>query len=211
MIPTEVLKHEHTIVRLVLRAVERHSAFIEKNDAVDDVAIGKMLDFFHGFVDKCHHTKEEKHLFPWVEQHERGEELGIDALLLEHEEGRRIAKAVAESLPRAAQGECKAIEDLGKHLAAYVDLLDVHIEREEDELFPAVDDMLESSDSEILIEAFEDVEAEEMGEGVHEKYHQIAHELSDRAPSASHTVALKKPVGRNVVKKAPVRKRTAKK
>jgi len=29
-----------------------------------------------------------------------------------------------------------------------------------------------------LVKAFDQVEAEEIGEGVHEKYHQLAHELS---------------------------------
>ena len=211
MTPTEVLKREHTVVRLVLKAVERHLGFIESDKAVDEVAIGKMLYFFHGFVDKCHHAKEEKHLFPWIEQHERGEELGIDALLQEHEEGRRMVKAIGEMLAHAAQGECKAIEDLSKHLTTYVDLLDAHIEREEEELFPEVDDMQESDDSEMLVEAFEDIEVEETGEGVHEKYHQIAHELSEREPSASGAVPLKKTGGKKALKKAPAKKRVTKK
>jgi len=38
--------------------------------------------------------------------------------------------------------------------------------------------LLTARDQDELTEAFEKVEREEMGEGVHEKYHQLAHELA---------------------------------
>ena len=40
------------------------------------------------------------------------------------------------------------------------------------------DQLLSAKDDQALFEAFEKIEAEEMGEGVHEKYHQLAHNLA---------------------------------
>jgi hemerythrin-like domain-containing protein len=39
------------------------------------------------------------------------------------------------------------------------------------------DQLFSIEDQQFLSEAFDRVEAEEMGAGVHEKYHQLAHEL----------------------------------
>jgi hemerythrin-like domain-containing protein len=41
------------------------------------------------------------------------------------------------------------------------------------------DKIFTEKDQQSLSDAFDKVEAEEMGEGVHEKYHKLAHELSD--------------------------------
>jgi hemerythrin-like domain-containing protein len=56
--------------------------------------------------------------------------------------------------------------------------LRAHIDKENNILFPMADQLFTPKDQEELIEAFEKVEAEEMGEGVHEKYHQLAHDLA---------------------------------
>jgi hemerythrin-like domain-containing protein len=45
-------------------------------------------------------------------------------------------------------------------------------------LFPMADRVLSREDQEELARAFDNVEAEEMGEGVHERYHRLAHRLS---------------------------------
>jgi hemerythrin-like domain-containing protein len=56
-------------------------------------------------------------------------------------------------------------------------LLTEHILKEDDILFPLADRLLSREESEALAAAFEKYEAEEMGSGVHEMYHALAHEL----------------------------------
>jgi len=53
-----------------------------------------------------------------------------------------------------------------------------HIEKEDNILYPMGDRLFSQEDQQSLSEAFEKIEKEEMGEGVHEKYHQLAHELA---------------------------------
>jgi len=60
-----------------------------------------------------------------------------------------------------------------------VALLRAHIDKEDNVLFPMADQLLTAADQKELTEAFEKVEAEEIGEGVHDKYHQLAHELAE--------------------------------
>ena len=51
--------------------------------------------------------------------------------------------------------------------------------KQEKRLFPYAETVLTPKDMRDLAEAFEKVETEEMGEGVHEKYHQLAHDLAE--------------------------------
>ena len=67
---TEILKHEHQAILLVIAAVEKEVASIEKTGKTHVQTVREMADFLKNFVDRCHHGKEEKHLF--VMMHERG-------------------------------------------------------------------------------------------------------------------------------------------
>lgn len=72
----------------------------------------------------------------------------------------------------------QAVRKLADALLQYVELLRTHIMTENNVLFPMADRMPSGEDLEELARAFDNVEAEEMGEGVHERYHQLAHRLS---------------------------------
>ncbi|MEN6545019.1 MAG: hemerythrin domain-containing protein [Armatimonadia bacterium] len=170
---TETLRHEHDIILLVLDAAENEAT---RQGACDRQRVSQMVDFFRGFVDKCHHAKEEGYLFPTLV--ERGlplEEGPIAVMLDEHEEGRGHVRAIAAALEQAEEDNEDAIAE---HLAAFVDLLRAHIGKENNVLFPLADQLLGESDQQFLTAEFERVEREEIGEGVHERYHELAHELA---------------------------------
>jgi len=180
MTATEVLKKEHKIVLLVLNGAEREAKAIQDTNKINVEKISQMIDFFRNFTDKCHHAKEEKYLI--VKMAERGissESKPVTFLLKEHVKGREKVKAIAEALPKAKKGDSSAIKSVKDNLFTYVQLLRGHIDREDNILFPMADRIFTPEDQEALTEAFEKVEAEEMGEGVHEKYHKLAHELGE--------------------------------
>ena len=52
----------------------------------------------------------------------------------------------------------------------------VYYVKEDNILYPMADGILTPADQAELAAAFDQVEAEEMGEGTHERYHQLAHE-----------------------------------
>jgi hemerythrin-like domain-containing protein len=169
---TRILKHEHQAILLVIGAVEKEGAHIEKTREIHARTVREMADFFKNFVDRCHHAKEEKHLF--VMMHERGVPVktGLLAVLLrEHEQGRGYVRAVAEEVTGKGVPGAAAIRKAKKNLASYARLLRAHIDKEDNLLYPMADRLLKSADQKSLAEAFEKVESEELGEGVHEKYH----------------------------------------
>jgi len=180
MTPTETLRHEHEIIRLVLNGVHRGASSLAATLQGDPQWLDTIVDFVRTFADRCHHAKEEKHLFPRLrERGVPGEGGPIGAMLAEHEQGRAFIRRVAEAAAAARGGDQPALEAASRNLLGYVELLRGHIAKENDILFPLADRVLTEEDQRELAEAFDRVEAEELGEGVHERYHQLAHELGE--------------------------------
>jgi hemerythrin-like domain-containing protein len=179
MMPTEVLKHEHQVILLVLGAAEREARQIEETGAPHADTVDEMVDFFRSFADACHHAKEEKLLF--TKMQERGVPVQggpIAAMLQEHDQGRRLVRAVADALPGARTGDQAAVGAVKDNLRTYAGFLRTHIAKEDNVLFPMADRLFSPDDQRALGEAFDRLEAEETGAGVHEKYHELAHKLA---------------------------------
>lgn len=176
---TDVLKHEHKIALAVLEGAEREARNIQANGTVDTEKAGKMIDFFRIFLDKCHHAKEERQLFPALQRHGMPGDGGPIAVMLhEHEMGRSEVRVLTAELEKYSNGDLGAAASLAAHLLTYVDLLHSHIEKENNVLFEMADKLLTPEDQAALCQAFDVLETEEIGEGVHEQYHQLAHELA---------------------------------
>lgn len=176
MIATEILKHEHQVILLVLKGAEAEARRTEQMGEVDGDKVRKMVEFFRNFVDRCHHAKEEKHLFQRLCCSVPQADGPVSVMLREHDEGRRKVAALAEAIEKPGPRAARAIHD---GLMAYADLLRQHIAKEDNVLYPLADRGLDAQDQQLLSEAFEKVEGEEMGPGVHERYHQLAHELAE--------------------------------
>jgi len=176
---TETLKYEHEVILMVLKASEDDIQTFEKTGKVNRIRIEKMVDFFRNFADSCHHAKEEKLLF--VKMNEKGisSDGGPIAIMLnDHEIGRGYIRAIAKALEQSESGDSEAVKTIFRNLKSYVNLLRAHINKENYILFPMADKLLKPEDQKALSEAFEKVESEETGEGVHEKYLKLAHELT---------------------------------
>lgn len=182
MRPTETLMHEHQIILLAIGAADREVGHIEATGQIHADRVAQMLDLFPNFADRCHHAKEERLLF--VRMGERGlpvEGGPVAVMLQEHEMGRRFLGAAAAALPGARDGDAGEIAQIKDALGGYARLLRAHIHKEDRVLFPMADRLFSDEDQLELEAAFDQVEAEEMGAGVHERYHQMAHDLAEAA------------------------------
>lgn len=173
--PTEILSDEHRVIERVLDALQRLTA-VPVNPLLEQWR--KALDFFRHFADQCHHFKEEKVLFPALEEHGIPREGGpIGMMLAEHEEGRGHVRSMIDAVEQVAKGNGAASTTLLDHARAYVTLLREHIQKEDDILFRMADEVIPEEEQRRILKDFENHEAEEMGAGAHEKYLGIAHEL----------------------------------
>ena len=181
--PTQQLRDEHELVLVVVEAMEREVAFIEREGRVHTERVAQMVDFTRNFTDGCHHAKEERLLFPLLEERERAAGGPVSVMLSEHEAGRQAIRAIDEALPRANE-DTAARAAVAENLGLYAHLLRLHINKENTVLFPLADRILGDDDQARLAVEFERVEKEETGAGVHERYHALAHELGHESSDA---------------------------
>lgn len=172
----DTLKSEHEAVLGVLAQLERAAAAAERGIPVPADIFADVGEFFAVFVDRCHHGKEESELFPRL--------TAADAVALvrrledEHVRGRQLAAAYAAAVGAYRPGDAAAGARLATTASAYAAFLRQHIDLEDRELLPATL-ALAGADLE-LVEAFERVELERIGPGVHERLHETIDGLPAR-------------------------------
>lgn len=153
---TMALRHEHEVLVRALALLERAAPLAAAGAPAARDALARLADFFAHFADRCHHAKEEQHLFPALERRGLPREGGpVAVMLAEHREGRQLLAALAAGDTAAA--------------GPYATLLRAHIDKENGVLFPLAERLLTAEDQANLQRAFDAVERETMGPGAHER------------------------------------------
>jgi len=178
MLATENLKEEHQVILRMIKILIVASDKLEKGENVPLEVFKKAVDFLRTFADSCHHGKEQDKLFPLLEERGILKHRGpIAVMLIEHEQGRQFLKGLAEALSRYEGGDKDAKSAIINNAQGYAELLDQHIYKEDNILYPMGDKVLSASDNKELLEKFEKIEKEIIGEGRHEYYLQMIGEL----------------------------------
>ncbi len=177
---TDVLRSEHEVILDVLAAVESLCRQT-RGKALDRRAAGEALDFLRCFGDRCHHGKEEQHLFPALAARGLPSHVGPLAVMgSEHEQGRALLTKMSEALAEAEQSKDGAEARFATAGEAYVALMRSHIQKENGVLFPMGDGMLSEQDQADLLSGFQGFEHDHMGAGTHQRFLDIASRLVER-------------------------------
>jgi hemerythrin-like domain-containing protein len=171
---------EHRVIEQVLNCLERMAGLCEQGQAIEAEAANQALDFIRTFADGCHHAKEEDLLFPLLEQKGFSREHGPTGVMLaEHEEGRRLVRAMTESVAKCAAGAADAAREFAAAARAYVALLRQHIQKEDHCLFTMANHALTPNDQQSLEQSFERVQRDKIGLDTHDKYVAVANRLAE--------------------------------
>jgi hemerythrin-like domain-containing protein len=172
---TQILMEEHRVIERVLAALETAASRLRSGEAISPAIFLQAADFIKGFADGCHHKKEEGVLFPAMQAvGVPGEGGPIGVMLAEHQEGRQLTGAMRAAAERLGAGELDAGAELARSALDYVALLRQHIAKEDNVLFPMAEQVLQGAAQREVSMAFERVEHEETGEGVHERFLDLA-------------------------------------
>lgn len=180
MTPTDQLKEEHEGILLMLKILGEVCSRLAARQKVDPNHPGRIVEFFRVFADKCHHGKEEGLLFPEMEKAGVPKERGpIGVMLAEHDQGRGYVRAMGEAAVRLKKGDPGGAEEFVENARNYITLLAQHIEKENSILFPMGEKVIPQEKQQALVKAFERLEREQIGEGTHEEFHQLLHQLKE--------------------------------
>lgn len=178
--PTEILQEEHHFIQKVVGAMAVMIEVLETGKEVEEKTLRDIVEFMRTFADKCHHGKEDTHLFPALEKKGvpmRGCPLGV--LIAEHQKGRALVSQLVEATEAHAKASPLAKESLVKSLRGLAELYPNHIWKEEYLAFPMTDKILSSEEQRDLSEKFEMVE-KEIGLDVHRRFEQFATKLEEK-------------------------------
>ena len=175
---TQILMDEHRGIERMLSIVEQAAGRVERGEPVPPGLFVDAAECFRNFADRCHHAKEEKHLFATAAERGIPVEGGpIGVMLAQHDQGRAFVRTIRGEGERYAAGSLQDPRRLIEAVRGYVNLLRAHILKEDHMLYPMANRVLTSEDQATLARAFERVEREEMGEGEHERYHTMIEEM----------------------------------
>ncbi len=175
---TKDLKEEHGGIKVMLGILDKVCDRLEAGRSVDPKHLGEILEFLGVFVDKCHHAKEEDHLFPAMESAGVPREGGpIGVMLRDHRAGRELVRGMSEAVAGVERGDGPAVGRFVRNARGYRELLLEHIDREDNVLYPVAEARLSAEADGALTAAFEKVEEERVGHGRHEEFHRMMDRL----------------------------------
>lgn len=175
---TEVLMEEHRVIERVLNALERASNRLSRGqDVYLRFFIGTTV-FMKGFIDACHHNKEEGVLFPAMVEKGLSKETGpVAVMLADHETGRELSQKMRLAAERLQAGDVRSRDALVMTATSYVSHLRQHIYKEDNILFPLAEKVIPFDQQQQILEGFSYFERDATGENMHEKYYGLAERL----------------------------------
>ncbi|MFQ5486734.1 MAG: hemerythrin domain-containing protein [Desulfobacterales bacterium] len=146
--PIKKLVDEHTVIKKLLALIPYIIENIDVKSKQGREIVNRSVDFIRNYADKYHHAKEEEILFKYFD-----ENLDIlDVMHQDHESARGHVRAILEALDK------KDKNTVAEHLNAYQELLDEHIKKENEILYPWMDRNLSVSQVGELFAKFNEVE-----------------------------------------------------
>ncbi len=163
--PIKQLVDEHVLIKRWLALIPE----VVKNLDVDcdegRRLIGDGIDMIRSYADKFHHAKEEDILFKYFD-----ENLAIlKVMYADHTHARGLVKAMLDALARRDH------KTIAENLAAYRELLSEHIRKEDEILYPWMDNQLTTRQVGELFAKF--TEADQQIEVLPEKYEHFIDQL----------------------------------
>jgi len=161
---TASLKKDHETIKLVLQATNVCIDLLKGGKEIPPAILLDTIDFITNFIDRCHHAKEERGLFPALEATGMPRENSVIATMLrEHEEARKIAEQIkhAVDLYLADRNE-QSRSALIQHCQAYVSHIDRHILKEDSRLFVIAERRLKGKENDVK-SMVDSVEIEKVG------------------------------------------------
>ncbi len=65
---TTSLRRDHELIEKVIKSMESTIQLLNNNTKIPESILLPVIDFTKNFTDVCHHSKEEKSLFPALEK-----------------------------------------------------------------------------------------------------------------------------------------------
>ena len=175
---TASLRRDHDLIEKVIKSMETTIQLLTNGKQIPESILLPVIDFTKNFTDVCHHSKEEKSLFPALEQAGLPSNMGpVAMMLMDHQRSREIGTEMEESAKKylSSGDSTKLINDM--HL--YVEHITEHLWKENNKLFMMAEARLQYVSEKVdkELEEIEELKLKDLGKS-REHYEELAENLS---------------------------------
>jgi len=175
---TASLRRDHDLIEKVIKSMETTIQLLTNGKQIPESILLPVIDFTKNFTDVCHHSKEEKSLFPALEQAGLPSNMGpVAMMLMDHQRSREIGTEMEESAKKylSSGDSTKLISDM--HL--YVEHITEHLWKENNKLFMMAEARLQYVSEKVdkELEEIEELKLKDLGKS-REHYEELAENLS---------------------------------
>lgn len=157
---TQVLVDEHKLILRMIALVEKNTELLVQGKFRNWQFYLDAVDFIRNYADRFHHAKEEDVLFlELVDNGMPAKQSPIEAMHMEHDQGRAHVRAMEEAAQKALDGETGQAAIIAEHAKGYAALLRSHIEKENDILYPLAERVLPEDVRARMLDAYGKAEA----------------------------------------------------
>ncbi len=168
----DLLVEEHKNIKRMLKVGRQIAIDIMNGANIDYDDFALIIDFIRNYADDHHHNKEEEVFFKKMKE-ELGEPMvsgPILAMFSEHDLGRLFVRNLEEALEEVKAGNNDAKVDVIANLIAYTDLLNRHIDKEDNTIYPYGENNLSKESLAEAEEKMQRLEQDAESKGVQKKY-----------------------------------------
>ena len=149
----KILSDEHQNILKVTGALLKECDSLQSGNKIDKDFFKKAIDFIKSYADKFHHAKEEDILFVEMCKDEAKIHCNpTQQMLYEHDLGRDFIKKLGRGVEEDNNGV------IIENARGYAHLLQEHIFKEENILYPMADEALKQKVKNEILEKFKQVE-----------------------------------------------------
>jgi hemerythrin-like domain-containing protein len=179
MTPTEDLMYEHKAIRLIINVMNNIADNIKNKKVFYTSDVEKIVDFLSVYVEKCHRTKEETVFYPALLLSKKPFK-NIGLIINDHSIGKGYLDEILCCVENCKIGSTFSGERIADCMLNYVQLIDSHIQREEDEFFPLANKALSAEAMIEMSKQFKTINDEFVGLDIHQKYAEMLTTLESK-------------------------------
>ena len=144
------------MIRRGVELLERAGRRLAAGRSVSDYALADLVHLLRRFADRCHHAKEEAHLYPAMRAKGLPPDDRLRELLAAHGESRDYLGTLA-GLPSPGERAAAAL--------LYVRVMREHLDAEERDVFPIADQMFTPEEQAEIVHGYAETERATFGPG----------------------------------------------
>ena len=178
----DTMVFEHANIKRMLMVVRAFCYKLYNKEYVDFADVDQMIDFIKNYADKHHHGKEELKLFNKMVQHlgPAAQKLVTNGMLVEHDMGRFYIQQLQEAVKDYQNGNTEAVLDIIANSISYTHLLDRHIQKENDIVYPFAQKNFNKEISDEIQKECDEFEENANQQGFQDKYILLLEQLENK-------------------------------